>query len=95
MHDRLYGLQNEWTRAGDPAGVFRAYAVATGLDAARFASCYASDAAATRIRAANELADQLGVRATPTFFVNGDRVEGALPVEQFRAVLLDALEREP
>ncbi len=45
----------------------------------------------TLIRAANDLADRMGVRATPTFFVNGRRVEGALPAEQFRAVLMDAL----
>ena len=31
------------------------------------------------------------MRSSPTFFVNGYRIEGALPAEQFRAVLLDAL----
>jgi len=91
MHDRLFDQQREWTSASDPAGVLGAFARAAGLDGARFASCYASDVPATRIRAANELADQMGARATPTFFVNGSRVEGALPIEQFRAVLLDAL----
>jgi predicted DsbA family dithiol-disulfide isomerase len=64
-----------------------------GLDTARFASCYRRDEPAQRIRASNELADRIGVRATPTFVVDGYRVEGALPLEQFRAVLLDALRR--
>jgi protein-disulfide isomerase len=91
MHDRLFDRQGEWQSASDPAGVFRAVARVAGLDVARFASCYASDLPDGRIRAANELADQMGARATPTFFVNGNRLEGALPVEQFRAVLLDAL----
>lgn len=93
MHDRLFAFREEWKNAGDAAGAFRSFAQATGLDAARFAGCWAGDAAAARLHRSNELADQLGVRATPTFFVNGARVEGALPVEQFRAVLLDALRR--
>lgn len=91
MHDLLYARRPEWSGAADPAGSFRAYAVAALLDEARFARCYGSEATGARLRASNELADQLGVRATPTFFVDGARVEGALPLEQFRAVLRDAL----
>ncbi len=91
MHDRLFRRQGEWSRNGDPAGLFRAYAQAAGLDVARFASCYTSQEPDGRIRASNDLADRMGVRATPTFFVNGYRIEGALPAEQFRAVLNDAL----
>lgn len=91
LHDQLYEHQDEWKRAPDPAGAFRVLARAARLDVARFTSCYASAESDTVIAAAGALADQLGVRATPTFFVNGRRVEGALPVEQFRAVLMDAL----
>jgi protein-disulfide isomerase len=93
LHDQLYEHQDEWKRAADPAGEFRVLARAARLDVARFASCYASAEADTVIRDAGALADQLGVRATPTFFVNGRRVEGALPADQFRAVLMDALRR--
>jgi protein-disulfide isomerase len=93
MHQRLFEEQDAWKRAADPERVFGAIAASAGLDAARFAACYASDVPDRRIRASNALADQLGVRATPTFFVNGARVEGALPLEQFRAILLEALQR--
>jgi protein-disulfide isomerase len=93
MHDRLFGTQGEWAGAGAPAAAFASLARAAGLDTARFASCYGSAAAAARVREANALAERLAVRSTPTFFVAGNRVEGALPVEQFRAVILDALDR--
>jgi protein-disulfide isomerase len=93
LHDRLFAAQNAWTGAADPASAFGALARDAGLDGARFASCYASAATAARVRDANALAERLAVRSTPTFFVNGNRVEGALPVEQFRAVLLDALDQ--
>ncbi len=91
MHDRLFGFQDEWKSAAD-AGVFASLAQAAGLDGARFAACWSSEAPGARIKRSNEVADQLGVRATPTFFINGRRLEGALPVEEFRAVLLDALQ---
>ncbi len=91
MHDRLYGQQDQWKTAADPGAEFRSYAQVSGLDVPRFASCFASKEPDERLRAANNLADRMAVRATPTFFVNGYRVEGALPVEQFRAVLLEAL----
>ena len=91
MHDYLYAEQDVWKAAPDPAAVFRATARTAGLDAGRFASCLASPAPDRRIGASNALADQLGVRATPTFFVAGRRVEGALPPKEFRAVLMQAL----
>lgn len=93
LHDRLFERQAEWAGAPDPAGLFHSYAAAAALDTARFASCYANNWPGERVRAANELADRMGVRATPTFFIDGHRVEGALPAVQFRAVLLDALRR--
>jgi protein-disulfide isomerase len=39
-------------------------------------------------------ANALGVQATPTMFVNGQEVDGALPIEDVRALLDRALERE-
>lgn len=91
MDGRLYTRQNEWAGARDPSGFFRSYAAAAGLDTASFASCYGGADPAARVHASNELADRIGVRATPTFFIDGYRVEGALPLEQFRKVLLDEL----
>lgn len=91
LHDLLYARQREWKSVADPAGLFRSYAEAARLDPRRFASCYAGTRADERLRASNNLAEQRGVWVTPTFFVNGHRVEGALPLEQFRTVLTDAL----
>jgi protein-disulfide isomerase len=32
-------------------------------------------------------ADAFGVTATPTFFINGKKVQGALPIDQFSALI--------
>ncbi len=93
MHDLLYARRAEWGGGGDAAGLFRAYATAASLDGRRFAACWASAGPGARIAASNKLADEMGVRATPTFFIDGARVEGAVPYDEFRAVLLDQLAR--
>lgn len=87
MHDALFADQQAWKRSGEPAQLFSQYAGRLGLDAARFTSCYGEQRQAARITASNRAAERAGVRATPTFFVNGQRIEGALPAEQFRALL--------
>jgi len=91
MHDRLYRNQSAWKATSGPRELFVSYARALELDDDAFADCYdSSDAALERINLNNALAARLGVRATPTFFVNGVRVQGALPMEHFRLLLKGA-----
>ncbi|HKJ92792.1 MAG TPA: thioredoxin domain-containing protein [Longimicrobiales bacterium] len=90
MHDKLYANQREWRSTKDPEGLFLGYAKALDLDATAFAACYDSQAIKDRIAVHNRLAERLGVQATPTFFVNGVRVQGALPMDQFRLLLRGA-----
>jgi protein-disulfide isomerase len=87
MHDRLYAGQKEWRKNGAPTAVYRRYAKELGLDAARFAACLADGRTELRTRRASEGARRLGIRATPTFAVDGQGIEGALPLEVFRQVL--------
>lgn len=90
MHDAVFADQQAWKRSGEPAQLFSQYAARIGLDAARYNSCYREQRPAARITASNRAAERAGVRATPTFFVNGQRIEGALPVEHFQALLRQA-----
>lgn len=88
MHDTLYAVQNEWKRAGDAPARFTGYAAGLGLDTAGFGACLRTDGpAARRAALADDVAAQLGIRATPTFLVNGRPIEGALPLDRFRVVL--------
>ena len=87
MHDSVYARQRDWKRGSDPNGVFTTLARQVVPDPRRWAACYSSDRRAERTRAANQVAGRLGVRATPTFFVNGQLVEGALPLDVLRGGL--------
>ena len=87
MHDLLFAKQNEWKSSRGPERLYNGYARGLGLEAARFATCYREDGGAVRTAQNNRAADALRVRATPSFFINGRLVEGALPAAQFRQVL--------
>ena len=87
MHDLLFAKQQEWKASRAPARLFDGYARQLKLDGNRFASCYREDRGGGRTALNNRAADALRVRATPSFFINGRLVEGALPAEQFRQVL--------
>lgn len=87
MHDLLYTRQNEWKKSRAPEDLFNDYARELGLEPSRFASCYRENRGAARTAINSRAASALGVRATPSFFINGRLVEGALPAEQFRRIL--------
>lgn len=91
MSARLYATQPEWKGTPSPALVLVRDAAAIGLDTTRFAACYGTGGTHPRTRLATAAANLLGVRATPSFLVNGRPIEGALPVEAFRSVLDQAL----
>jgi protein-disulfide isomerase len=67
------------------------YAREAGLDAASFDRCLDSADGAAAVQADVSDANEYGITSTPTFFVNGQRLEGALPFSQFRAEIDAAL----
>jgi protein-disulfide isomerase len=93
MHDRLFGHQDEWKEGSKHKDVFFRYALELGLDEESFRECYDKNRGKDRTKQANRAAKDLGVRATPTFFIDGFRVQGALSVEAFAALLEEAAAR--
>ena len=93
MHDRIYATQRDWKRARDPWVPLVNAAVGAGLDTTAFRRCFNDHRTEPRTRRASNIASDLGVRATPSFVVNGRPIEGALPLAEFRRIL-DAAVRE-
>lgn len=88
MNHRLWDRQREWKSAADPEPVVRTLAQESGADMTQWEACMADGSRAWRVDGATALARQLGVRATPTFFVVGyPPLQGALPVDVFQQVL--------
>jgi protein-disulfide isomerase len=59
------------------------YADDLGLDRARFLACLDSDAPRVAVRSDVAAAEKLGIKSTPTFFLNGRVLRGALESDKF------------
>ena len=84
MADGLFAEQRTWKGGSDAAGVFESVARDAGLDMARFRSCMTERRPQEQVAVATQLARQLGIRGTPTFFIEGFPVQGALPFELWK-----------
>jgi protein-disulfide isomerase len=64
----------------------------SNLDSAKLDACIKAQQD-EKVKASVKEGESLGVEATPTLFINGEKVDGAVPVEQLRAVLDRALQQ--
>jgi protein-disulfide isomerase len=99
MHDLLYAKYSEWTNASTlQQDRFEGYANQLGLNMDQFKKDYASTAVADHIDSDKNSGDDLGVDGTPTFFLNGEKINLPLPgsggKEQMKS-LIEAKLEEP
>lgn len=89
-HDILFARQGT---SSDPfnRSALKQYAVQLGLDTAQFNSCLDSDKHREKVTRDTLDGRELGVNATPIFFVNGQKIEGAQPYNVFKAAVDTAL----
>jgi protein-disulfide isomerase len=88
-HDILYATQDELD-----ASALRTDAQAVGADLSAFDACVSSRAPETSIRASMADGVAAGVQGTPTFFVNGYLVQGALEPADFEAIYTEMKQRQ-
>ncbi|MCG5212961.1 thioredoxin domain-containing protein [Streptosporangium sp. KLBMP 9127] len=91
MYQRMYQTQTQWGEKQVPADdLFRKFAEEMGLDVAAWDKAYDDPATLARIK--KDLADgqALGVQGTPTFFLNGKKIEPQ-SAEDFKVAIDAAL----
>lgn len=81
-HDLLFSNQDTLD-----AGSLKRYAAQVGLDRRRFGRCLDGGVKASVVRKDLEDGRRYGVRGTPTFFINGERLAGAKPLGEFRSAI--------
>jgi protein-disulfide isomerase len=67
------------------------YAKESGANVEQFKACVEAKKYASAVQSDMDYGDKLGVRSTPTFFVNGQLVSGALPIDSFSEIIDDEL----
>lgn len=92
-HDLLFDKQPDWSALSGTATVdaFTTYAGELGLDATAFRSCLESDKFKQAVLTDQTAGTGVQVDGTPTFFVNGYRVVGAVPYEELKQIIEDEL----
>jgi protein-disulfide isomerase len=89
-HDLLYANRGTG-RAAYSSPRLKAYAKQIGLDTAAFDTCLDSGVKIDEIQADYEEGRSQGVESTPTWFLNGQIVVGAVPEDDLRQILDDRL----
>lgn len=91
MHDKLYETQEVWVVSDKPLDLFAGYAQELGLDVNRFREEVSANKYQDRITGDYNDGTALGIRATPTFFIGTERLEGVPTYNEFKAKLDAAL----
>lgn len=91
MFDLIYTNQNSWKSASNPSDIFVGYANQLGLDTAKFTEDMNSAAVLATINADVSAAQAIGATGTPTFVLNGEKIETPNSLEAFTQVIDDAI----
>jgi protein-disulfide isomerase len=93
MHDLLYREQPIWSKAADVRMLFVSYAGVLGLDLVRFNKDLDNPEVKARVERDQNLGAKLGVRTTPTLFINNQSVPPtSLNPEALRKAIKQAIE---
>ncbi|NCN28513.1 thioredoxin domain-containing protein [bacterium] len=86
MHDKMFEFQKDLSTES-----YKKWAGEIGLNQEAFDKCFDNKETQAAVKADMDAAEAMGVNSTPTFFVNGKKIAGALPFGQFKAMIDEEL----
>ncbi len=75
MYNQLYTNQPQWSRSSDPTPFFESYASQLGLNLDKFRQDIKGDETNSIVQADRAEAERLGFNSTPTFVLDGTKVD--------------------
>lgn len=92
MHDQLYEQQDSWKDSSSVRTVFEGYASQLGLKLDQFKTDFASEAVNETINADYQEGQKLGVSGTPTFFLQGKKIDkNPQTLDEFKKLIDQAI----
>jgi len=91
MHDLIFKNQSEWISKSSVTETITEFAKQLSLDEERFAKDIDSDEIKTKINDSVAKGREIGISYTPTFFVNGVRIQNPKSYAEFTAIINDAI----
>lgn len=91
MYNALYSNQDQWSELGDARSQFVKYAASIGLNVSAFTSDVDSKDVAQNVENDLESGEASGVNGTPTFFLNGKKLDNPKSYDEFRNIIIIAI----
>lgn len=91
MHDMLYEKQSEWSNESSAEQRFVEYAGKLGLDTSKFINDYRSDVLEKKVNDQYNSGRHSGVLGTPTFYLNGDKIESPNNYDELKKLIDDKI----
>jgi len=92
MHNLLFEKQDEWAKAADLKATFGEYATLLSLDKEKFLADLDSKQVKNFVNDQRQSALQNGFNATPTFVLNGKKIENPQSIEAFKLLINKAIQ---
>ena len=91
MHDLLFEKQAEWEKASNLKVIFSEYATLLELDKAKFLADLDSKQVKNIVNDQRQSALKNGFNSTPTFVLNGKKIDNPPSIEAFKILLNQAI----
>ena len=89
LHDKMFENNQALTRDD-----IERYAKEIGLDIAKFKKDWDDPKIKEEVTADQQVANAVGASGTPTFFINGRKIAGAMPVDAFATIIDEELKKK-
>ncbi len=91
MVDLLFHTQRDWAVSNDPTTALLTISKQAGLTEESFNACLTNQSILDGVNWVRDRGVELGVNATPTFFINGNKTSGAMSLAEFDEILTPML----
>ena len=94
MHDLLFEQQSSWSESSEPREIFISYAEGLELDVEQFKNDLDSQEVKNKVKNNRFGGDDLGIQGTPTFILNGKKINTPKSYDQFRKLIQTQLQTQ-
>jgi len=91
MYRMIFDTHDDWENATNTPTVFRGYAEKIGLDLIKYDADVNSDIVKNKIEADIKQGSNAGINATPTFYINGRKIENTGTYQGFKKLIDEAI----
>ena len=91
MHDMLFDKQKDWEKVENPQDIFIGYAEEIGLNKEQFKQDIEKIETIDPIKRDEQLGKDINIHGTPSFFLNGKKIENPQNYADFKKLVDDAL----